>query len=73
MNAKETVPHPVPLPVASTIVVKVTRRIVNAHLINQEYVIFAPFKMYTIPAERAHVTVTVMLHSGLNLPPIHYL
>jgi hypothetical protein len=73
MNAKEKVPHPVPLPVASIIVVKVTRRVVNEHLMDQEYVIFVLFKTWTLPADRVQMTVTVMLHSGLKLLPTHYL
>jgi hypothetical protein len=45
MNAKEKQTEAVPLLVASIIVVKVTRRIVNEHLMDQEYVIFVPVKM----------------------------
>ena len=55
------------------IVVKVTRRIANVQQMELESALFALLKMWTIPADRALVIVTVMLHSGLKPLPIQSL
>ncbi len=76
MNAKEKQTEAVPLPVASTIVVKVTRRTVNehlmdqvnVHLMDQEYVLFVLFKTWTLPADRVQTTVTATPKLDMKCP-----